>query len=217
MKHKSKIFLIGNRSILMLGIRSIIAASDNFRIVGEESVSDKLINHVIRSNPKIIIIDLIDSESILIQLIKIFNNKIKNVKVIVISISKDIRLIEGLFGLGVKGYLFYDFQAEELIDAASNVMAGNVYFGRSIAKIVVNRLISKNQIVKRKQKSVLTKRETEVLKLIAKGLKNREVADKLFIGLRTVETHRQRIMKKLNIHNTVLLLNYAMSRGIISK
>lgn len=215
MKHPIKIFLISSQPLFLLGLRSALSDSDKMKVIGEDMFSHKILSRIKKIKPKIIIFDITFCESKIFQTVKTLEKEIPSANIIAISLSKEIKYIEGLIRLGIKGYLLWDVSPEELSEAIVSVNTGNAYFSRSIAKIVVDRLIFKDKEGKRNKDSELSQREVEILSLIAAGYQNKEIADKLLIGFRTVETHRERIKKKLNIHELAGLTRYAISQGFV--
>jgi len=116
---------------------------------------------------------------------------------------------------GAKGFLSKDTSKEELIAAIQAVFQHDNYFGEKISKIVYRSYIEQVNLNSGKGDSCLSDRETEILILLAEGFSNKEIADKLFISPRTIDTHKANIMAKLNLNSMVELVKYAIKQGYI--
>jgi two-component system, NarL family, nitrate/nitrite response regulator NarL len=114
---------------------------------------------------------------------------------------------------GAQGYVLKDAAPDEMAKAIEMVDAGHTYFTHEVARIVLNRFVNRSE--SRSDPSCLTNREQDVLTQIAEGLSNKEIACALNIGTRTVETHRERLMEKLDIHSVAGLTKFAISKGMI--
>ena len=126
---------------------------------------------------------------------------------------------------GANGYMLKTAGKDEIFHAASSVLAGATFFSSTVSNIVIKGFVerakseSSTATVSEKpemQESALTRRENEVLRLIAEGLTNREIGDRLFLSVRTINTHRTNLMRKLELHDTAGLVRYAMSHGMMS-
>jgi two-component system nitrate/nitrite response regulator NarL len=115
---------------------------------------------------------------------------------------------------GALGYVLKDAPVEELVEAIQTVYAGQAYFSSDIARVALTQFVRGSSDGPSPMN--LTNREREVLIFIAEGLSNKEIAVKLNLGVRTVETHRERIMRKLNIHSIAGLTRFAIAKGMIS-
>ena len=115
---------------------------------------------------------------------------------------------------GARGYVLKDAPTEELVKAIATVNAGDAFFSPSVARIALNQYLAESD--DRDPRSRLSDREQEVLVQIAEGRSNKEIAVKLGIGVRTIETHRERIMRKLDIHSVAGLTKFAIGHGMIS-
>ncbi len=145
---------------------------------------------------------------------KIFENKI-NVKVIMLSANSSEENISNAVIAGASGFLPKDTSRDEFINAIKIVNSGNAYFGKNISNIIYENYVSNIQ-GQDKSKIELTNREIEIIKLICDGLLSKEVANKLEISVRTVETHKKNIFEKLEINNSIELLKYAIRNKIIT-
>ncbi len=135
-------------------------------------------------------------------------------KVLILSVHNQDQFILQTIRAGAKGYLDMDTSRSEIIEAIYSLRNGHEYYTKTISDILLHHYLSDQKKEKREQK-ILSKREMEVLQLFAEGMTNRQMADKLFISVRTVETHKNNIMKKINLKNTVDLVKFAIKNNII--
>ena len=144
-------------------------------------------------------------------------SKYPHIKVIALTTHSEKTIVKKMLNAGASGYILKNINKEILLEAIHTVVKGKTYFSSEIP-IVLATLSSEDTNYKEKQKystALLSVREIEILIHIANGLSNTEVAEKLFLSPKTVETHRTNIMQKLNIHNVVGLVKYAIKSGLI--
>jgi len=137
-----------------------------------------------------------------------------DVKVLVLSVHNNRDYIFRIIQAGAHGFISKEAPPDELLRAIESVYAGEPFFSPEIAKAALNQLVSSGG--KKDPFAQLTSREREVLVLIAEGQSNKEIANKLGIGVRTIETHRERIMRRLDIHSVAGLTKFAIANGMIS-
>jgi DNA-binding NarL/FixJ family response regulator len=153
-----------------------------------------------------------------LEAINDIKNRIPETKIIVLTVHRTEEYVLSTLQAGADGYVLKDADHSELRMAIKNVMEGRRYLSPGISEKVINGYLGGKQMIKRKSVlDRLTKREREILKLIAEGYKNKEVADFLFISLKTVEKHRANLMKKLDLHNASALTAFAIEKGIVDK
>ena len=150
--------------------------------------------------------------------IKQLSERFPRTKILILSLFHEERFILKLIKAGVKGHLSSDTDRSEIIEAIYTLRNGYEFYAKTITNLLLNSYLSDKNINKsemeNRQKS-LSAREMEVLRLFAEGLSNRTIADKLFISVRTVETHKNNIMKKINLKTTVDLVKFAIKNNII--
>ena len=138
---------------------------------------------------------------------------VPNAKILVLTMHDSREYIAQVVRSGARGYLLKDSAPAELVGAIKAVHGGEVYFSPSVSKVLIEEMADGRKPSGPEQQP-LTDREPEVLSLIAEGLLNKQIADRLGIGVRTIETHRERIMRKLDIHTVAGLTKYAIARGM---
>ena len=212
-----KIILTEDHQILRDGIKALIA-SRNIEIVGEASTGIELWKLLETEIPDIILMDISLPGTSGIELTRLISERFPLIKVLILSMFTDESFINQAIKAGAKGYLHKNTTREEMLIAIESVYAGNEFYSDNISKIIL-----KNYIEKAKTHSseinntheILSKREIEILKMFAEGFINKEIADRLFISIRTVESHKNHIMQKLNLKTQVELVKYAIRHNLV--
>ncbi|MEW6220740.1 MAG: response regulator transcription factor, partial [Thermodesulfobacteriota bacterium] len=137
-------------------------------------------------------------------------------RILALSMHADKRFVTGMLQAGATGYLLKDCAAQELAGAITTVAAGQSYLSPAIAGIIIEDYLGRIPTPEAASFSVLSEREREVLQLIAEGCPTRQIAQRLFVSVKTVETHRRQIMKKLDLHSVADLTKYAVREGLTS-
>jgi len=138
------------------------------------------------------------------------------VKIIALSMNSDRRYVTGILNAGASGYLTKSCSFEELVSAIRIVAANKTYLSPEISSIVIEESLVQSSMANSSVSSILTMREREVLQLLAEGKTVKQIAQKLYLSIKTVHTHRQQIMKKLHIHSIAELTKYALREGLTS-
>lgn len=210
-----KILLVDDHPVVQQGLRTTLTSYPQFEIVGEVPNGLDAVQFLKKKHADVVLMDIIMPTMNGIQATKIIQNEIPEVKVLALTMHDEKEYVVEMIKAGATGYLLKDAKPNELIQAIDTVYQGNVYFSPMISNILVKELIAKPEVEKTETSDILSSRELEVLRLVAEGSSNKIIADQLFISVRTVETHRERIMKKLNLHNTASLTIYAVQKGLI--
>jgi DNA-binding NarL/FixJ family response regulator len=213
-----KIVLTEDHQLLRDGIKALIA-SDNIEIIGEASTGAELWKLMESMSPDIILMDISLPDFSGIELTRTLSERFPEVKVLILSMFTDESFINQAIKAGAKGYLHKNTTREEMLIAIDTVYCGSEFYSDNISKIIL-----KNYIDKAKKNGedfsnpheILSKREIEILKMFAEGFINKEIADRLFISIRTVESHKNHIMQKLNLKTQVELVKYAIRHNLIN-
>ena len=144
---------------------------------------------------------------------KLLRRELPNVKVLILSMHSNTDYVLRIIQSGARGYVLKEASLEELVRAIETVDSGGAFFSPDVARVALNQFV--HPTGERSIPSQLTNREREVVIHLAEGLSNKEVANALGIGVRTVETHREHIIRKLNIHSVAGLTKFAISKGLI--
>ena len=208
-----KVILIVDHKLFRDGLKSLLLNNKDIEVVGEFGNAKDLIDKLDKLDTEIIITDISMPGMNGIEFTQYMGKEFPDIKMIILSMHINKEFILSAMEAGAKAYLPKDIAGKELIEAIYEVNKGHEYFNQNISNIVMRSLMRKNQ--EDKIQSGLTKRETEVLTLVANGLMNKEVADKLHISVRTVDCHKNNIMSKLNLNTTAELVKYAIRNHII--
>ena len=212
-----RIVIAEDHTILRAGLRALLSSRKDIEVVGEAGDGREAVRIVDKLVPDLLLIDLSMPKMNGIEAIKEIKGRHPQIKVIVLTVHKSEEYIIASLDAGAKGYILKDASHNELILALEYVMDGKIFLSPSISDKVVGAYLEQKK--KKNTSSLLdnlTSREQEILKLIAEGYRNKEIAEHLFISLKTVEKHRSNLMQKLDRRNTAALTAYAIEKGIVS-
>jgi two-component system, NarL family, response regulator NreC len=213
-----RIVLTEDHQILRDGVKSLIA-SENIKITGEASTGAELWELLEGEKPDIILMDISLPDTSGIELTRLISERFPEIKVLILSMYTDESFINQAIKSGAKGYLHKNTTREEMLIAIDTVYSGNDFYSDNISKIILKSYIEKAKLNAEESLNpheVLSKREIEILTMFAEGFINKEIADKLFISIRTVESHKNHIMQKLNLKTQVELVKYAIRHNLIN-
>ena len=213
-----RIFLVDDHQLVRDGIKSLLMSSNEIKILGEASTGKECFARVAIEPPDILILDISVPDTNGIEITKRITAEYPQTKVLILSMYTDEDFIFNAVKAGARGYLPKNTSREELLSAIHAIYEGEEFFADSISRIML-----KSYVRKAKEEDVasqggpipLTTREIEILKLFAEGYINKEISDKLDISIRTVETHKNHIMKKLELKSTVELIKYVIKNKIV--
>lgn len=208
------ILIADDHAIVRDGLKVLINAQPNLKVIGEASDGDSTIRQYAKLKPDILILDLAMPKMNGFSVINKINKSDPDSKIIILSMHSDEDSVETAFNNCASGYLVKQSAASELIKAINSVADGKLFISKDLSMLDIN--ISKDmKLCKKINNSKLSKREKQVLKMIARGGTSREIGCQLFISWKTVEKHRRNIMKKLDIHNISGLTRYAIDNNLI--
>lgn len=210
---KHKIILVDDHQMLIDGLTAILSSNDDIEIIKTFTNGNLLIDELDILKPEIVLTDISMPEIDGYELTKKIKNKNPNIHVIALSMSGNIAEINKMLDVGISGYVLKNVGNQELIEAIHKVAQGKMHFSDDVTEEMVKNKFSKEE--KNEESAKLTERELEILKLIVQELNNAEIADKLFISERTVETHRKNMIRKFNTKTIVGLIKYAMDKKMI--
>lgn len=213
---KIRLLLVDDHPVVRKGIESSLARHRHLEVVGEAADGREALNRAKELVPDIVLLDLGMPNMDGITVTEILRKELPQTKVLVLSMHHSKDMLQRLIQAGIRGYLLKDATPEEIVRAIETVYAGEAYFSPEVARMALNQYVASGGSVPPSPASKLTDREREVLALIAEGLTNKEVACKLNLSVRTVETHRERVMRKLEIRNAAGLTKFAIAHGIVS-
>ncbi len=213
-KEKIKVLVVDDHPVVRKGLQSCLARQDRLRIVGEASDGDEALGKTRELDPDIVLMDIDLPRMNGLAVTELLRKEQPRVKVLVLSVHTNKEFIFRIIQAGAHGYISKGAPPDELVRAIESVCDGEAFFSPEIARAALNQFVSNGG--KQEPFVQLTVREREVLALIAEGRSNKEVASRLGIGVRTIETHRERIMRKLKIHTIAGLTRFAILNGISS-
>ena len=218
MSPKYRIVIAEDHTILREGLRALLSSSPDFDIVGEAQDGREAIRCVEKLKPNLILTDLSMPRMNGMDAIREIRRRAPETKILVLTVHKTEEYILATLKAGADGYLLKDSTHGELLAAVRHVLSGKHYISPGISdKVLDGYLEGKKTLKTRSSWETLTAREREILKLIAEGYKNKEIADDLCISVKTVEKHRANLMEKLNLHNVQSLTTFAIERGLVSR
>ena len=213
MSEKIKVVLADDHSVVRKGIKMLISGDESIEILGEAASGTEALQMVKSMWPNIIITDISMPGMSGIELAEKIKTEYPSTKVLVLSTHNDEEYILRSFEAGALGYLPKDTEEDEFLAAIKTVADGDVYYTNEVSNILTKSLIKQKRSFDDTRD--LTEREKEILKLIVEGLSNKEIGDKLFISVRTVDTHRRNIMDKIEAKNTAELVRKAIEDKLI--
>ena len=218
MGNNVRIVLADDHTILREGLRALLSADPDFEIIGEAGDGREAVRCVEKLGPDLLLMDLSMPRMSGMDAISEIKKRYPETKIIVLTVHKTEEYLLSTLQAGVDGYVLKDATHDELVMAIHNVMAGKRYLSPGISeKVIEGYLDGKEDSLAASSWQKLSQREREVLKLIAEGYKNKEIAEDLCISLKTVEKHRANLMKKLDLHNAAVLTVYAVEKGLVSR
>ncbi|MGE5506463.1 MAG: response regulator [Actinomycetota bacterium] len=206
-----RILIAEDQQLVRQGLVALLR-TEEVEIVGEAEDGEAAVEMVHRLRPDIVLMDL--SMPVLdgVDATRRIKRSDPDIKVLILTVANCERRVAEAMAAGADGYALKKLGHEELMAAIAAVRSGKAYLGPGLSEEMVREYMD-GEVVN--GGGSLTAREREVLRLIAQGLKNREIADTLSIAIKTVETHRTKIMQKLDLHNSAELATYAIRRGLI--
>ncbi len=217
MGQKIRIVLAEDHTILRQGLRALLTANDEYHVVGEASNGKEAQQCVAASSPDLVIMDLSMPNTNGTEAIRNIRRRFPEVKIITLTIHKTEEHVRAALKAGSNAYLLKDDNYSELLIAIESVISGKTYLSAAICGgVVAGFLNPSTDTTTNTSWDCLTYREREIIKLIAEGQRNKDVALYLSISLKTVEKHRANIMKKLNLHNASSLTAYAINNGLVN-
>ena len=217
MKQKVRIVLVEDHTILREGLRALLTADPDFEIIGEAADGREAVRFVEKQIPDLILMDLSMPRMTGMDAIREIKKRYPQTKIIALTVHKTEEYLRTTLQAGADGYVLKDATHDELMMAIESVLKGKTYLSPGVSGKVIEGYLEKESRIPPSKLGLLSQREREVLKLIAEGYKNKEIATDLCISLKTVEKHRANLMKKLDLHNAAALTAYAIEQGLVER
>jgi DNA-binding NarL/FixJ family response regulator len=209
-----KVLVADDHPVVRKGLQICLAKRGNMRIVGEAADGDEALRKARELSPHVVLMDISMPGMNGLAVTEVLRKELPQIKVLILSVHNNKEYIFRVIQAGAHGYVSKEAPPEEVLRAIESVYEGEPFFSEDIARAALSEFVTSGG--KKEPFAQLTSREREVLVEIAEGKSNKEIADRLGIGVRTIETHRERIMRRLNIHSVAGLTKYAIANGLIS-
>ena len=203
------VYIVEDHNVVVEGLRVLLQKEDEISIVGSAPTAAACLDFLSGHPVDVVLMDINLPDMSGVDLCALVKNKYKQVMVLGLSTFSQGLYMSALMENGASGYLLKNITRQELIDGIRTANNGGVYFSFEAGRIY------KNTLEKKQHQPVLTKREKEIVRLIAEGLTNAQISRRLFISVDTVDTHRKNLYTKLSVNNTALLIRYAIEHGLI--
>jgi two-component system response regulator NreC len=207
-----RVLIVDDHAVVRTGLRRVLDAEDDIETVGEAADADRAVFEAIETKPDIILLDVMMPGKSGIEGLPALLQAAPDARVLILSMQDDPRYVREAFDAGASGYVLKEAADTEVVDAVRAVASGDRYVHPSLGA----RLVAADADERRRAAAdPLSDREREVLRLLALGHTNQEIAKMLFISVRTAETHRAHIMRKLGIASRAELVRYALAEGLL--
>lgn len=212
-----RVLIADDHKIMLAGLRSLLEKQTDFDVVGEADNGRKAVQMAQEIKPDVVVMDVSMPDLNGIEATMQIIESLPETRVIALSMHSDKRFVVGMLRAGASGYLLKDCASQELANAIVQVAGGKKYLSPEITGVVIDDFLQGGSSEKGSTvTSQLSPREREVLQLIAEGWSTKQIASHLYVSIKTVETHRRQIMKKLDLHAIADLTKYAIREGLTS-
>jgi len=210
---KIKVLIADDHQLFREGLCNLLSESEEIEIVAQAQNGKDAVTLAGRFNPDIVLMDIGMPVMNGVEATRLLHKKFPAIKVIALSMHTDKHFVKEILEAGAFGYLFKDCNYQQLMEAITNVNSGKKYLSETITQVLIQDYLNKESI--KSPNPELSERESEILKLFAEGKSNREIADLLYISIKTVGSHKQNLLEKLDLKTTTDLVKYAIKKGII--
>jgi two-component system nitrate/nitrite response regulator NarL len=215
MNQSIRLLIVDDHPVVRRGIRMSLERNPRVQIVGEASNGREALVLVRELKPDVVLMDIDMPQMNGLAVTDLLRREMPEVKVLILSTYSNSEYVMRIIQCGARGFVLKEAAADEVVNAIEAVISGGTHFSSEVARVALNQVVRGNTD-NSAPLTRLTNREREVLLFIAEGFSNKEIATQLDIGVRTVETHRERIMRKLDIHSIAGLTRFAIAQGVVS-
>jgi len=215
MNEHIRLLIVDDHPVVRRGIRMSLTQHDKIQIVGEACDGREALIQARELKPDVVLMDIDMPQMNGLAVTDLLRREMPEVKVLILSTYSNSDYVMRIIQCGARGFVLKEAAAEEVVQAIESVQNGTTHFSSDVARVALNQVVRGGND-KSNPLGRLTNREREVLLYIAEGFSNKEIACQLNIGVRTVETHRERIMRKLDIHSIAGLTRFAIAQGMVS-
>lgn len=213
---RTRILIAEDHAIVREGIRMILDAEPDFEVVGETKDGEEAIQLARTLRPDVVVMDISMPRMTGVEATREIKRMLPDTDILILTMHEEESYVFQLLQLGASGYVVKRAAAADLVEAVRAAARGEAFLYPSVARSVVQDYLDRLRTGEGGQRyDGLTEREREILVLLAEGLTNAQIADRLYISVKTVQTHRSHIMEKLDLHDRSLLVRYAVRKGLI--
>lgn len=209
---KIKVLIADDHQLFREGLVNLLFAAPDIEVIAQARDGAEAIDKAKHFKPDVILIDIGMPVMNGIEATRILKKDMPNIKIIAVSMHSDRQYVKGILEAGADGYLLKNCTYQQLTDAIQSVYGGKKTLSDDITNLVIKEYLDP---IETEAHSKLSERELEVLKLYAEGKSTREIGDKLFISVKTVGTHKQHILEKLELSSVTDMIKYAIKKGLI--
>ena len=215
---KIRILIADDHGVVREGLRALLGRVEEFDVVAEAADGEEAVRMIGEKKPDVAILDISMPVVNGIEATRQVRRANPATKVLIFTIHENEEYVYQMVAAGANGYVLKDAGKNDLIAAVRAIQYGGRFFSPGVSRLIIDEFVrrSREAAPAPADRTGLTGREAEILQYIASGLTNAEIARKLFLSVRTVNTHRTNLMHKLDVHNTAGLVRYAMENGLVS-
>lgn len=210
------ILIADDHQIFREGLTSLFEREEQIQVVAEAKNTDSILKALQQFNVHVILMDVDMGISNGIDATTVVKEKYPEVQVLALTMHAEQEYILRMLDAGASGYILKNTGKKEMLTAIQAVAQGESYYSQQVSTTLIHHLRQPTQAKVKKEGIPLTKRELEVLRMIVEECSNTEIAEKLFISIRTVDTHRRNLIQKLGVKNTAGLVKYAIQNDLVS-
>lgn len=213
---KIRVLIVDDHFLVRTGITSLLRDVPDIEIVGEAENGKIAVEQCKKIVPEVVLMDISMPDMSGIEATKSIKAENPSINILILTMHESEEYFYNTLKQGASGILNKNVGKDELINAIKSVSTGKRYIGNSVSELMIDTLMQKFEeecLSKQKEKVILTKREKDILYYIANGFSNQDIAEKLKISVRTVETHKSNLMQKLNLKSSAALSLYAFEKG----
>jgi len=215
-KLKIRVLLVDDHPMVLEGVRSSLLKHDRFEIVGEASNGPEALHRARESSPDVVVMDFTMPGMNGLEATTCLRTICPKTKVLILTVHEKAEFVREMIQSGAKGYVRKSTTPSEFVLAIDSVHRGDLFFKPEVAQAFFKEFVLNGGKMEDASSKQLSKREHQILSSIVEGLANKEIADRFQLSVRTVEKHRQKIMKKLDIHKATELVKFAITRGVVN-
>ncbi|HEX9115059.1 MAG TPA: response regulator transcription factor [Anaerolineae bacterium] len=211
-----RVLLADDHGVLRGGLRTLLNEMPGYQVVGEAADGGEAVRLAEELRPDLALLDISMPMMDGIEVTRVLKGRQPDVTVLILTVHEDEQLLREAIKAGAAGYVVKKAAQSELLSAMEAALRGDLYVHPAMTRALLAP-VSNQQVLYQPSEEVLTRREVQVLALIAQGYTNMQIAEALVVSIRTVESHRANIMSKLGVHNRAELVRYAIQHGVLSE